>query len=88
MLVLSRKRNEKILIADGLIEIIVVDIRGDRVRLGITAPADIPVHREEVAAAIKRYNERNHDGASTQGSAVDSPRSAPPRVADGDGEAA
>ena len=51
MLVLSRKRNESIVINDN-IKITVVDIRGDKVRLGITAPRDIPVHREEVYEAI------------------------------------
>jgi carbon storage regulator len=47
MLVLSRKKNEKIMIADN-IEVVVLEIRGDRVRLGIVAPADIKVHREEI----------------------------------------
>jgi carbon storage regulator len=56
MLVLSRKRNEVIRISTdaGNIELMVVDIRGDQVRLGITAPSEIPVHRLEVAAAIER----------------------------------
>jgi carbon storage regulator len=53
MLVLSRKRDESIVIA-GNITITVVDIRGDKVRLGITAPAEVPVHRREVYDAIKR----------------------------------
>jgi carbon storage regulator len=52
MLILSRKKNEKIRIGDG-ITIIVVEIRGDVVRLGIDAPKDVPVHREEVYEAIK-----------------------------------
>lgn len=52
MLVLSRKKNESILINDD-IEITVVEIRGDRVRLGIQAPKEIPVHRKEVFEAIK-----------------------------------
>ena len=55
MLVLSRQRDETIMIGDD-IEITVVDIRGDKVRLGITAPARIPVHRKEVYEAIKREN--------------------------------
>jgi carbon storage regulator len=55
MLVLSRQRDETIMIGDD-IEITVVDIRGDKVRLGITAPATIPVHRKEVYEAIQREN--------------------------------
>ncbi len=55
MLVLSRQRDETIMIGDD-VEITVVDIRGDKVRLGITAPAHIPVHRKEVYEAIKREN--------------------------------
>ena len=55
MLVLSRQRDETIMIGDD-IEITVVDIRGDKVRLGITAPATIPVHRKEVYDAIQREN--------------------------------
>lgn len=53
MLVLSRKRSEVIDIGDN-ISITVVDIRGDKVRLGIEAPKDIPVHRREVMEAIER----------------------------------
>ena len=53
MLVLSRKRNESIMIGDD-VEITIVDVRGDKVRLGITAPSDIPVHRKEVYERIKR----------------------------------
>jgi len=55
MLVLSRQKNQTIMIGDN-IEITVVDIRGDKVRLGITAPAKIPVHRKEVYDAIKQEN--------------------------------
>jgi len=53
MLVLSRQRDETIMIGDN-IEITVVDIRGEQVRLGINAPPDVPVHRKEVYEAIKR----------------------------------
>jgi len=53
MLVLSRQRDETIIIGDD-IEITVVDIRGEKVRLGINAPAHVPVHRKEVYEAIKR----------------------------------
>ena len=55
MLVLSRTRDETIMIGDD-IEITVVDVRGDKVRLGINAPTTIPVHRKEVYEAIKREN--------------------------------
>jgi carbon storage regulator len=51
MLVLSRKKDQTICIGDG-IEVMVVDIRGDKVRLGIKAPAEIPVHRSEVKQRI------------------------------------
>ena len=55
MLVLSRQRDETIMIGDE-VEITVVDIRGDKVRLGINAPRHIAVHRKEVYEAIKREN--------------------------------
>jgi len=57
MLVLSRLRDETIMIGDE-IEITVVDIRGDKVRLGISAPTKIAVHRKEVYEAIKKENEQ------------------------------
>ena len=53
MLVLSRKKNESIVINDN-INIVVVEIRGDKVRLGIEAPKEIPVHRREVYESIMR----------------------------------
>jgi carbon storage regulator len=55
MLVLSRQRDETIMIGDD-IEVTVVDIRGDKVRLGINAPKEISVHRKEVYDAIKKEN--------------------------------
>lgn len=55
MLVLSRQRDETIMIGDD-IEVTVVDIRGDKVRLGITAPKNVSVHRKEVYDAIRREN--------------------------------
>ena len=55
MLVLSRTPDESILIGDD-IEITVVALRGDKVRLGITAPRSVPVHRKEVYEAIQREN--------------------------------
>ena len=57
MLVLSRQRDESIIIGDN-VQITVVDIRGDKVRLGIVAPADISVHRKEVYDAIQRENRK------------------------------
>ena len=55
MLVLSRQRDESIMIGDNIV-ITIVDIRGDKVRLGINAPVEIPVHRQEVYEAIQREN--------------------------------
>lgn len=57
MLVLSRHRDESIMIGDDVV-VTIVDIRGDKVRLGIQAPHDIPVHRQEVYEAIKRENRK------------------------------
>ena len=53
MLVLSRQKDESIMIGDD-VEIIIFDVRGDKVRLGITAPKSIPVHRKEVYESIQR----------------------------------
>lgn len=53
MLVLSRKKNESIVINND-ITIVVVEIRGDKVRLGVEAPKEVPVHRREVYEAIHR----------------------------------
>jgi carbon storage regulator len=57
MLVLSRQRDESIMIGDNIV-VTIVDIRGDKVRLGINAPTDIPVHRQEIYEAIQRENVR------------------------------
>lgn len=57
MLVLSRHRDESIMIGDDVV-VTIVDIRGDKVRLGINAPQDVPVHRQEVYEAIQRENRR------------------------------
>jgi len=57
MLVLSRHRDESIMIGDDIV-VTIVDIRGDKVRLGIEAPSDIPVHRQEVYEAFQRENRK------------------------------
>lgn len=59
MLVLSRKKNESIVINDD-ITIVVVEIRGDKVRLGVEAPKEVPVHRNEVYEAIRRSQLADH----------------------------
>lgn len=62
MLVLSRKKNESIVINDD-ITIVVVEIRGDKVRLGVEAPKEVPVHRREVFEAIRRNDARKENNA-------------------------
>jgi carbon storage regulator len=62
MLVLSRKKNESIIINDD-ITIVVVEIRGDKVRLGVEAPKEVPVHRNEVYEAIRRNQQKTDDSA-------------------------
>ncbi|QDU08460.1 hypothetical protein V202x_18290 [Gimesia aquarii] len=64
MLVLSRKKNEKIVIDENII-ITIVEIRGDKVRLGIEAPRDVPIHRSEVYDAIQ--NEQNQVSTKENG---------------------
>ena len=63
MLVLSRHRDESIMIGDDVV-ITIVDIRGDKVRLGIKAPQEITVHRQEVYDAIKRENEATQESST------------------------
>jgi carbon storage regulator len=65
MLVLSRHRDESIIIGDDIV-ITIVDIRGDKVRLGIDAPQDIPVHRQEVYEAIQRENQKAAELGATE----------------------
>lgn len=65
MLVLSRHRDESIYIGDDII-ITVVDIRGDKIRLGIAAPRQIPVHRQEVYEAIQRENRNFQAGIEAE----------------------
>jgi len=62
MLVLSRQRDETIVIGDD-IEITIVDIRGEKVRLGISAPSHVAVHRKEVYDAIRRENQASGDAS-------------------------
>lgn len=64
MLVLSRKKNESIVINDN-ISIVVVEIRGDKVRLGVEAPKEVSVHRREVYDAIKQFD--SETGSMQQG---------------------
>ena len=66
MLVLSRQRDESIMIGDD-VEIIIVDVRGDKVRLGITAPKSIPVHRREIYDAIQREKTEKKEPQKQQG---------------------
>ena len=61
MLVLSRKKNESIIINDHIV-VTVVEIRGDKVRLGIDAPKDVSVHRREVYEAIQNQARANAAG--------------------------
>ena len=68
MLVLSRQRDESIIIGDDIV-ITVVDIRGDKVRLGIDAPTAISVHRQEVYEAIQRETAMRQSGESREPSA-------------------
>lgn len=65
MLVLSRKKNESIRIGDN-ITIVVVEIKGDKVRLGIEAPRDTPVHRQEVYDAIQRTQQADAESKPTE----------------------
>ncbi len=67
MLVLSRKPNESIIIGNG-IEVKVVEVRGEQVKLGITAPRDIPVHRKEIYDSIQ---EQNRNAAQTNNANMD-----------------
>jgi len=68
MLVLSRKKDEKIVIGDN-ISIMIVEIRGDKVRLGIEAPREVSVHRREVYDAIKKKESDSEEAAMTSESA-------------------
>jgi carbon storage regulator len=83
MLVLSRHRDESIIIGDDIV-ITVVDIRGDKVRLGIDAPQAIPVHRQEVYEAIQRENRRASQTQPTDTKALERAEKRPKRPDRGD----
>ncbi len=78
MLVLSRQRDESIMIGDD-VEIIIVDVRGDKVRLGITAPKNIPVHRREIYDAIQREKNEKKEAQESQDKKS---KSEPPKESD------
>ena len=63
MLILTRHKNEAIIIADN-IEVVIVAVHGDTVRLGINAPREVSVHRAEVARAIEREKRKGADDAN------------------------
>ncbi len=67
MLVLSRKKNESIVINDEVV-VTIVEIRGDKVRLGIEAPKEVPVHRREVYDKIKEAERRGIEQDENSGS--------------------
>lgn len=66
MLVLSRQKDESIMVGDN-VKITIVDVRGDKVRLGITAPKKIPVHRMEIYEAIQREKEEGKPEEPSEG---------------------
>jgi carbon storage regulator len=82
MLVLSRHRDESIMIGDDVV-VTIVDIRGDKVRLGINAPQDVPVHRQEVYEAIQRENRRAAQIQPSETRSLAKPRPAPKNDAQG-----
>lgn len=66
MLVLSRYKDQSIYIGDDIV-VTIVDVRGDRIRLGIEAPPNVPVHRQEIYEAIQRENAENVSEADARG---------------------
>lgn len=66
MLVLSRKRDERIVIGDNIV-ITVVEVRGDKVRLGIEAPSEVPVHRQEIIDAMRRSSDAQSKAPPSMG---------------------
>ena len=77
MLVLSRQRDESIMIGEKVV-VTIVDIRGDKVRLGIEAPAEIPVHRQEIYEAIKREGRHSRRDPQPQSQAHAGDKSSAP----------
>jgi carbon storage regulator len=75
MLVLSRQKDESIIIGDD-IEITIVDVRGDKVRLGINAPREISVHRKEIYEAIQREKAQQQAAESAATGKADDSKSA------------
>ncbi len=80
MLVLSRRKNESIVINDD-ITIVVVDIRGDKVRLGVEAPKDVPVHRREVLELIRQEQKKRQEPEASQNKSTESSSEATPSQA-------
>jgi carbon storage regulator len=70
MLVLSRHRDETVCIGDE-IRVLVVDIRGDKVRLGIEAPVNLPVHRLEIYERLAARKDEPKQGDADKGAAHD-----------------
>jgi carbon storage regulator len=82
MLVLSRQRDESIVIGDNVV-VTIVDIRGDKVRLGIQAPEEVPVHRQEVYEAIQREHRGPGEPEPGRRDGPARTNSTPPRAAAG-----
>ena len=80
MLVLSRYKDQSIYIGDDIV-VTIVDVRGDRIRLGIEAPSNVPVHRQEIYEAIRRENAvSNVESGAVCAVAVDGTATATSRV--------
>ena len=66
MLALSRKKNEAIIV-NNYIEITILEVKGDQVKIGVTAPKEVPIYRKEVYVQIQ---EANQDSVSADGMAA------------------
>jgi carbon storage regulator len=66
MLILSRTRDQQVIIGNEMVTITVVDIRGDRVRLGFTASKEVPIHRKEVYDAIQKDSQKPNGEVSNE----------------------